>query len=74
VILRDADSYAGLTHGRYDYVIGQQRASGEGGTRLLREPAPPMLPPLEVPGYRAPISDAVVMPVAQTAASQAGER
>jgi general secretion pathway protein D len=74
VILRDADSYAGLTHGRYDYVIGQQRASGEGGTRLLREPAPPMLPPLEVPGYRAPISDAVVMPVARTAASQAGER
>jgi general secretion pathway protein D len=35
VILRDRDSYAALTASRYDYVIGQQRATAA----LMRQPA-----------------------------------
>lgn len=42
VVLRDADSYAGLTASRYDYVIGQQQRMA--GTLLRGEPTPAELP------------------------------
>ena len=42
VVLRDADSYAGLTASRYDYVIGQQQRMA--GTLLRGEPTPTELP------------------------------
>ncbi|WP_083200301.1 type II secretion system secretin GspD [Thauera phenolivorans] len=64
VILREAGSYDDLTRSRYDYVIGRQRASGQGGNPLMVENAPPLLPPIDGQFQRAPITDAVVMPVA----------
>ena len=64
MILREADSYDALTRSRYDYVIGRQRASGRGGNPLMDENAPPLLPPIDGEHHRAPITDAVVMPVA----------
>jgi len=42
VVLRDADSYAGLTASRYDYVIGQQQRIA--GTLLRGESTPAELP------------------------------
>ncbi|MDO9600447.1 MAG: type II secretion system secretin GspD [Azoarcus sp.] len=44
VVLRGADSYAGLTASRYDYVIGEQQRTT--GTLLRGEAPPPQLPPL----------------------------
>lgn len=42
VVLRDADSYAGLTASRYDYVVGQQQRIA--GTLLPGERTPAELP------------------------------
>ena len=56
VILRDRDSYAGLTQSRYEYVIGQQRASAAPDALMRGEPAAPELPP---------IVDARVVPAAE---------
>ncbi|ENO85112.1 type II secretion system secretin GspD [Thauera linaloolentis] len=56
VILRDRDSYADLSQSRYEYVIGQQRASAAPAELMRGEPVAPELPP---------IVDARVVPVAE---------
>ena len=45
VILRDRDSYAGISDSRYDYVIGKQRAVLGNDPLLKGEETPPELPP-----------------------------
>ncbi len=40
-ILRDAESYRGLTGERYDYILGEQRRSGEPSAADARAPALP---------------------------------
>jgi len=70
VILREREDYAGLTRSRYDYVIGQQRASARPSEQMRGEPGPAELPALDslgrdtpaVPGF-APVVEAEVRPV-----------
>lgn len=70
VILREREDYAGLTRSRYDYVIGQQRASARPAEQMRGEPGPAELPALDslgrdtpaVPGF-APVVEAEVRPV-----------
>lgn len=56
VVLRGADSYAGLTASRYDYVIGEQQRVA--GTLLRGEAHPPQLPPLDSPPPALPAARA----------------
>jgi len=70
VILREREDYAGLTRSRYDYVIGQQRASARPSEQMRGEPGPAELPAVDsltrhtpaVPGF-APVVEAQVQPV-----------
>lgn len=71
VIMREREDYAGLTRSRYDYVIGEQRASVQPGDLLRGEPGPAELPafdsaapalPHQAP---APVREAEIRRVAQ---------
>ena len=59
-IIRDASGYQNLTNDRYDYVIGQQKKSGEGIIPLWNEGVGPTLPPLGTP--TVPQSSAAPVP------------
>lgn len=66
VILRDSTSYADMSASRYDYVIGQQRATATPRELMRGEGSPPELPP---------IADARIVPIAELLSRQpAAER
>jgi general secretion pathway protein D len=48
-IIRDAAGYQNVTSDRYDYVIGEQKKSGEGAKMMFGEGALPTLPPAGTP-------------------------
>ena len=48
-IIRDAAGYQSVTSDRYDYVIGEQKKSGEGAKMMFGEGALPTLPPAGTP-------------------------
>lgn len=65
MILRDKDSYGGLTSSRYDYVLGQQRATATRRDLMRKEPFPAEMPafgstPPAVPVNRAQVGDAEI--------------
>ncbi|CAH1748500.1 General secretion pathway protein D [Thauera humireducens] len=67
LILRDRESYAGLTQSRYDYVIGRQQASAAEGDLMRGEPPPPTLPPIvDAPIVPVSMLDAAPAPAAGT--------
>lgn len=61
VILRDRDSYTGLSQSRYEYVIGQQRASSTSDELMRGEPAAPELPPI-VEARVVPVAELLIRP------------
>lgn len=54
VILREREDYAGITRSRYDYVIGEQRASATKRDLLSGEPGTPELPAFDSPAPAVP--------------------
>lgn len=54
VIMREREDYAGLTRSRYDYVIGEQRATARPGDLLRGEPGPAELPAFDSPAPVVP--------------------
>ncbi|PLX76342.1 MAG: type II secretion system protein GspD [Azoarcus sp.] len=54
VILREREDYAGITRSRYDYVIGEQRASASKRDLLRGEPGTPELPAFDSPAPAVP--------------------
>ena len=54
VILREREDYAGITRSRYDYVIGEQRASASKRDLLNGEPGTPELPAFDSPAPAVP--------------------
>tara|TARA_R110001583_G_scaffold90144_3_gene231852 strand:+ start:79829 stop:81925 length:2097 start_codon:yes stop_codon:yes gene_type:complete len=54
VILREREDYAGITRSRYDYVIGEQRASASRRDLLRGEPGTPELPAFGSPAPAVP--------------------
>ncbi len=54
VILREREDYAGITRSRYDYVIGEQRASASKRDLLSGEPGTPELPAFGSPAPAVP--------------------
>ena len=72
VILRDRDSHAALSQSRYDYVIGQQRASASADDLMRGEPAPPELPPI-VEARITPVAELLIRP-APTGSAGTDER
>ena len=73
VILRDRDSYNGITRSRYDYIIGKQRAVAGNDKLLEGEATPPELPPMHSPAPAVPASHTPVkrLPPKPLATSQA---
>ncbi|NTV10382.1 MAG: type II secretion system secretin GspD [Zoogloea sp.] len=69
-ILRDADSYTGLTGDRYDYIIGQQRSIDDPARLMRKEPPAPLLPSLTSVPVQAG-SAAASAPIAEPAPSHA---
>lgn len=70
VILRDRESYSGMSSSRYDYVIGQQRDLSAPVQMLRNEPPPPTLPPIAGREHTsaanpAPVRDATIVSVVQ---------
>ncbi|WP_249115917.1 type II secretion system secretin GspD [Azoarcus sp. L1K30] len=71
VILREREDYAGITRSRYDYVIGEQRASARPRDLLRGESGPAELPafgsaaPTVPYAPPAPVEDATIRPIHQ---------
>ncbi|HAG74648.1 MAG TPA: type II secretion system protein GspD, partial [Thauera sp.] len=63
VILRDRDSYAEMTQSRYEYVIGQQRASALPRQLMRGEDSAPELPPI-VDARIVPVAELLIRPPA----------
>jgi general secretion pathway protein D len=66
VILRDTESYEGITQSRYEYVIGQQRGLAKPGDLMRGENMPAELPAFgetapAVPVTRAPVEEATIV-------------
>ncbi|WP_083953561.1 type II secretion system secretin GspD [Thauera butanivorans] len=72
VILRDRDSHAALSQSRYDYVIGQQRASASADDLMRGEPAPPELPPI-VEARITPVAELLIRSAPTGSASADGQ-
>jgi len=64
-IIRDAAGYQGPTRDRYDYVIGEQKKTGDNARLMLGEGAVPSLPAFgtpSVPPSTAPSLSAPPLP------------